>query len=158
MVFAEPGHPHPDERYDALASADALLEASMRHAYKSFRDGQDMFHRNVRWFIDQVYPELEFDAQLRRVWMTEGRLCSIDNEIGGTTDKTCAKHYLRRQIGMFPNAVVVGFGGKAQKYLSGLGLDFVSAYALAPPGANHLPARPSWDAAVAAVRSRRHSL
>lgn len=155
MVFAEPGHPHPGEVYNAKASADAMLVAATQHAYSSFKGGQDQFHRNVRWFIEQLYPELSFDEQLRRVWMTEGRLCSIDNEIGGTTDKTCAKNYLRRQIGLFPNAVVVGFGGKAQKYLSGLGLDYISAYALSPPGANHIPARPSWNAAIENVRSRR---
>ena len=50
-----------------------------------------------------------------------------------------------------PQAVVIGFGGKAQAYLSTLKVDHIAAYALAPPGANHRPARPSWDAAVKAV-------
>jgi len=29
------------------------------------------------------------------------------------------------------------------------------AYALAPPGANHRPARPSWEAALAMIKERR---
>jgi hypothetical protein len=155
MVFSEPGHPHDGERYDPGIGADGLMQACVSHAYDSFKNGTDLFHRNTRWFIDRLYPDLTFDEQLRRVWLTEGRLCSIDNEIGRTTDRTCASNYLVQQIAMLPNATVVAFGGKAKHYLTGIGIGYVSAYALAPPGANHKPARPSWEAAVAEVMRRR---
>lgn len=155
MVFSEPGHPHENESYDASLGADDLMAACTSHAYNSFKNGTDLFHRNARWFISQLYPDMTFDAQLQRVWLTEGRLCSIDVEIGKTTDRICAANYLLGQIRLLPNATVVAFGGKAKHYLKGLGVDFIGAYALAPPGANHKPARPSWQAAIAEIERRR---
>lgn len=92
---------------------------------------------------------------MRHVWLTEGRLCSIDNEIGNVKDRTCASRYLRRQLAALPNATVVAFGGKAQRYLDGLGIARIDAYALAPPGAYHKPAKPSWIAAIEAVKAKR---
>lgn len=157
MVFSEPGHPHRGEWYDPDAGANALMRACISHSYKSFKSGADLFHRNTRWFIDQLYPDLTFDQQLQRVWLTEGRLCSIDKEIGRITDRTCASSYLVQQVAMLPNATVVAFGGKAKHYLKGIGIDYVGAYALAPPGANHKPARPSWQAAIAEVIARRQA-
>ena len=155
MVFSEPGHPHDDESYDASLGLDHLMAACTDHAYECFKHRTDLFHRNARWFISQLYPDMTFNEQLRRVWLTEGRLCSIDIEIGKTTDRTCASNYLVQQIKLLPNATVVAFGGKAKHYLRGLGVDFIGAYALAPPGANHRPARPSWKAAIAEIEQRR---
>lgn len=157
MVFAEPGHPHPDEVYNPADRPDTLLENGMRHAYESFANGTDLFHRNVRWFMGQLYPNLTFDEQLRHVWLTEGRLCSIDNEIGGLRDHRCAERYLRGELELLPNATVVAFGGKAHDYVRRLNVqpEPVKAYALAPPGANHKPARPSWERALDIIKSRR---
>lgn len=56
---------------------------------------------------------------------------------------------------MLPNATVVAFGGKAQDYVRRLKVEHVKAYALAPPGANHTPARPSWENALENIKSRR---
>jgi hypothetical protein len=156
MVFSEPGHPQRDETYDDTIEAAELMSACTSYAYQSFKHGTDLFHRNVRWFISEVYPDMTFDDQLRRVWLTEGRLCSIEIEIGRTRDKTCAENYLVRQINLLPNATVVAFGRKAEHYLKGLSVSYLYAYALAPPGANHLPARPSWEAAITEIRRRQH--
>lgn len=154
MVFSEPGHPQPGEGHAELAPRD-MLHSAMRHTYNCYRSQVDQFHNNVRWFLSELYPSLTFDQQLRHAWLTEGRLCSIENEIGSITDPTCASHYLVRELRLLPNAAVVAFGGKAQRYLSGIGAAHISAYALAPPGANFGPARPSWQAAIEKVRSRR---
>jgi hypothetical protein len=75
--------------------------------------------------------------------------------IGATTDRTCAAHYLTRQLDMLPNATAVAFGGKAKHYMRGLNIDRLEAYALAPPGANHKPAKPSWERAIAEIEARR---
>ena len=155
MVFAEPGHPHDDETYDPNHSPARMLESGLRHVYDCYKNRTDLFHRNVRWFLSRLYPGLSFDEQLRHAWLTEGRLCSIENEIGGTTDPLCARHYLARQLEMMPNATVVGFGGKAQRYLKRLRAEYMAAFALAPPGANHKPARPSWERVIAAIEERR---
>ena len=154
MVFAEPGHPHDGEGYDAHSGPESLLRSGMQYTYNCHQSGTDQFHKNVRSFISELFPSLTFDQQLRRVWLTEGRLCSIDNEIGSTTDQTCASNYLVRQIGVLPKATVVAFGGKAQRYLKGIGISFIRAYALSPPGCNFAGARPSWRAAIEQIEAR----
>jgi len=154
MVFSEPGHPHNDERHAATDPHDLYL-SGMRHVYECYKERTDTFHKNVRWFMAQLYPDRTFDEQLERIWLTEGRLCSIDDEIGKLKDKTCAQHFLRQQFNLMSDATVVGFGGKAKSYLKAIGADHIGAYALAPPGANHKPARPSWDAALDEIRARR---
>lgn len=157
MIFAEPGHPHPGEVYDPKDIPDTLLENGMRHAYESFAKGTDLFHRNVRWFMGQLYPELTFDEQLRHVWLTDGRLCSIDNEIGRVAGRMCAERYLRAELEMLPKAMVVAFGTKAKEYVRRLKIEpeHLEATALAPPGANHKAARPSWERALELIKSRR---
>lgn len=155
MVFAEPGHPHGNEAHDTALLPEGLMESALRHTHGCHAHRTDPFHANVRWFLGQLYPGLGFEDQLRRVWMTEGRLCSIEVEIGATRDRRCATHYLARQIAALPQASVVAFGGKAQHYLKSIGIAAIRAYALAPPGANHRPARPSWEAAIAEIRARR---
>ena len=155
MVFSEPGHPLPGEGHDATLAPRDLLQSSMQHTYSCYSTGIDQFHRNVRWFLSELHPNLTFDEQLRRVWLTEGRLCSIDDEIGRTTDRACASRYLVRQIKILSRATVVAFGGKAQHYLRGIGVNFVSAYAMSPPGANFPQARPTWQAAIEKIRDRR---
>jgi len=155
MVFAEPGHPHDHETYDPTAKPEELLMAGVRHTHASFASGQDLFHRNVRWFLSRIFPELPFERQLRRAWLTEGRLCSVTNEIGGTKDRTCASIYLARQLALFPNATVVAFGGKAKDYMKMIGGAWLPASALSPPGCNFAAARPSWEAAITTVELRR---
>lgn len=147
LVFAEPGKPQPSEIY-SKANADDMIAAVTETAYACFSTGQDLFHRNVRWFLSSAFPGLSFDQQLQRSWLTEGRLCSFGMEIGGRRDKRCARHYLDRQLDVLPNAQVVAAGGKAQEYLRTLGRPFIPCHAFAPPGANHKPARPSWEAAL----------
>ena len=131
-----------------------LLLAGVQHTYECFSSGQDQFHRNARWFLKQLYPSLSFDEQLRHVWMTEGRLCSITVETGSTKDRTCATRYLSQQIKLLPNAMVVAFDGKAQYYINGMNVGWLRAFALAPPGANRKEARPSWKKAIAEIEAR----
>ena len=154
MVFAEPGRPHEDESYDPGDSPARLLDRGLRHTYDCYRNGTDLFHRNVRWFLSKLYPDSIFDEQLRRAWLTEGRLCSISKETGPMRDVTCAQQYLARQIELQPNATVVAFGRKAQHYLNRLRVEHVGAHALAPPGANQRSARPSWENAMARIKKQ----
>ena len=153
MVFAEPGHPHSDEQYNPSHPPGQLLKSGLQHVHRSFRNGTNLFHRNVHWFLSELFPDLDFDDQLRHAWLTEGRLCSIEKETGNIRDPRCAKHYLRQQLKLLPHAIVVGFGRKAQYYLRQAGIKHEKAYALSPPGANHKPARPSWERAIAKIRA-----
>ncbi len=155
LVFAEPGHAHEGESYDPNAAPEDILMQTVEHTYHSIRNGRDLFHRNIRWFLDRLYPGVSFEAQLRHVWLTEGRLCSISQEIGSRSDRLCASRYLAEQVALMPQATVIGFGGKAATSMRDLPCPWIKAYALAPPGANHRPARPSWEDAIAALEARR---
>ena len=91
--------------------------------------------------------------------MTESRFCSIDQEIGnvsGPNKSLCAEELLMPQINLLPNATTVLFGGKARKRIGSLIPNSISAYALAPPGANHQPARPSWLRAIEIIECKRN--
>jgi hypothetical protein len=155
MVFAEPGRPYDGERFEVSTDPKETVHSLAVHAHHHVSGGTELFHRNIRRFLDRLYPTLTFDQQLRHAWLTEGRLCSIDDEIGDARDDTCARHYLSRQLQLLPNAVVVAFGGKAQRYLRRLGMPHVPAFAMAPPGCNQRAAAPSWEAAARVVEARR---
>ena len=159
MLFAEPWHPHDDEVYDAdPKDPTELLLATVKHAYKCFSDCKDLIHRNTRWFVRQLYPDLSFDEQLRRVWMTESRLCSIANGSGG--DPICAKRYLAPQIDLLPNAKVVAFGRKAQRRMRQLAKHhrmnkrLLCAFSLAPRPLHKEKALVSWQEAIAKLKAR----
>ena len=159
MVFAEPGKPHDNEEYGTSVDPNSLMESCIKHTYNSMKNGKDQFHKNVRWFLNEILPESReiFDEQLRYVWMTESRLCSIKKETGDGPRRICANLFLKRQIELMPNAQIIGFGkNKAQKGLNYIGVDFIPARALAPPGANHKPAKPSWENAIEIVQSKRN--
>lgn len=54
------------------------------------------------------------------------------------------------------NGTVILFGGKARDALRSIRVQYVEGvYALAPPGANHKPAKPSWEKAIEIVKSKR---
>ena len=56
MVFAEPGRPHEEESYDPSDSPAGLLNRGLRQTYDCYRNGADLFHRNVRWFLSNWRP------------------------------------------------------------------------------------------------------
>lgn len=159
MVFAEPGHPYAEMDFSHATTPAALIDActahsaSRRNGANQYGSTQDLFHRNTEWFIEQCFPGASAAEKSRRVWQTEARLCSVTNEIGKSDSSPCAETYLTRQFALLPHATWVAFGGKAQRAMRRLRLPHMAAYALAPPGCNHTPARPSWEAAIAKVRA-----
>ena len=141
MVFAEPGFPLPGESYTGDPQADLrfLLNASY------LRSGANQFHRNITAFLDSVFPFLagDIDQQLKHVWLTESRHCSIAEEIG-TIKKPdrviCSRTHLVEQIKLFPNAIVLLAGGKAAQVGSLLN-SFITCGAFALPGCNQKEVR-----------------
>jgi hypothetical protein len=152
LVFAEPGLPHQGETYADCKTPEDFIKAVISHAYSAFAHGQDQMHRNTRELINMAFPGMSFDDQLRRVWLTESRLCSLNDELGSCSDRTCAETHLAAQLELLPNARVVALGGKAAQRSRNAAPAQLKAYAVAPPGANHKPARPSWEAAARWVR------
>ena len=153
MVFAEPGFPLPGESYTGDPRKDLrfLLDA----AY--LRSGANMFHRNITSFLGSVLPSMagDIDKQLRHVWLTDSRHCSIADEIGQikTRDRLiCATAHLVEQVKLFPNAVVLLAGGKAAQ-VGELFHHTIECGAFAPPGCNQKAVRESHEQAANKCRS-----
>ena len=153
LVFAEPGHPmaDSDEIYPDYLSPEEYIDLCTDFAFRCFDLEVDVMHRNVKYILNKIWPDLPFIDQLKKVWLTETRLCSIDDEIGNIAlndRKICSKNYLLQQIALFPEAVVIGFGAKAQSTLKSLRIDHLKAWSVSPPGANNPKAKDSWDEVI----------
>lgn len=154
LVVAEPGDPHANEVHPASPPL-AVLESAHDYAYRCFRDGKDLFHRNIRKILDLCLPGKTFDEQMQVSWITESVLCSASAEgapVSNCAAKECGKCYLGPQLNAFRNAVVVALGKKAASRLSGRS-EVICAFAAAPPGCNFAGAEESWQAAAAKVRA-----
>jgi hypothetical protein len=141
LVVAEPGNPHDKEQHSGLESA-------YEYSTNAFRTRKDRFHSNVMKILDMCWPDLPFDQQMRKVWLTESVLCSARKEgghVGSSSSRACGQRYLLSQLSLFSGALVVALGSKARARLRALGVtDFISAYAAAPPGCNMPDAPESW--------------
>ena len=115
----------------------------------------DLFHCNLPWVPDQIVRDTSFEQRQRQVWLTDARLCSVARDIGGKRDRSYADPYLGRRVALMPQAMVVGFGGKALVCLSAFGPEQVATDALSLSIANHRPARRSWAASAKAVLASR---
>lgn len=136
LVCAEPGDPHIDEHY-AGGDSQSQIQRAYLHAYKSYKEGTDLFHRNVRLILKLCWPDSTFDQQLRKTWLVDSVLCSARVEggrISGGVESECRRRYLERQLALMPRAIVVALGGKAFKRLSGVP-HVIKAHSPAPPHA-----------------------
>ena len=121
---------------------------------------------NVKFtfLLNRIFGAMPLEKQLVRTWITESMLCSAPVETGIVPFKVtreCGERYLAKQLVLLNRCPIVALGGKAQqrvKYLKSvdpaLSERVIGAYAAAPPGCNHKPARPSWEDAARKVRDR----
>lgn len=120
--------------------------------------GGSLFHENLRYILDLIFPKTDIVQQLRKTWITEGYLCSAPSEgahVKAEAEKECANRYLGKQLDLFGDIPVIALGAKAQKRTKRVmrrPQNLIEAYAVAPPGSNHTPARPSWQAAAKQAR------
>jgi|688.fasta_scaffold156103_4 hypothetical protein len=156
MVFAEPGDPHKDEKYES-----ASFKSALNRTYKSMKDGTDRFHENVRSILNMFFPGEDFDAQLKKTWMTESVLCSASKECGSVPKEViekCSNNYLLKQISLFFDGIanpptIIALGRKASVRLDRLKLNekkipFIYVAHPSPPGANRKEAVISWKKAA----------
>lgn len=149
LVFAEPGNPHSGEGHIGIDSA-------FSYAYDCFKSGKNQFHRNVRFILDLCWPNESFENQMHHVWLTESVLCSAKQEgghVGTSIGRDCVQRYLVPQLELFPDALVVALGLKAQHRLNGI-VDYYPAYAVAPPGCNKSQAKDSWKRIPKFIKGR----
>lgn len=154
LVFAEPGDPHAAETHSS--SPEFMIENTATYTRSCFANGTDQFHRNVRFILDQCWPRLSFDDQMKCTWITESVLCSAMIE-GGSVPKPsaseCRRRYLEEQLRLLSNAHIIALGSKAQQRLQGIS-NVINAFAAAPPGCNQKAARPSWISAAETFKQR----
>ena len=155
LIVAEPGDPYGSDPISPVLTLDGMLNQTCKDTFEHYRDGVDPFHRNMRFLLDLIFPNIRFEEQLKKAWITESHLCSAPQEGGNVPARAwrgCADRYLARQLALFEGLPVIALGGKAQQRARRYAPDLISAYAIAPPGSNHRPARPSWEAAAAQAR------
>lgn len=150
LVFAEPGDPQPGDHQ--------TMDEALAHAYRSFKSGNGVFHQKARAFLDLCWPGLAFDDQLKRIWVTESVLCSAERTTGPVPrqiELECGLRYLKQQLSLFPKALVVALGNKAQSRLKRLGIQqFEKAHAFGLPGCNQKEALPSWVRVAQLLKGR----
>ena len=155
ILFAEPGDPYGHDPFLATQSPRGLLSQACRYTFEHHRDGTDLFHRNLRLLLDLIFPGLQFEEQLKRAWLTETYLCSAPQEAEEVPAKAvrgCGDRYLAQQLALFEGLPIIALGGKAQRRAKRYAPNLIEAYSIAPPGCNHRPARPSWEAAAVQAR------
>jgi hypothetical protein len=163
LVVAEPGDPFHDERYDAESSSAEQIEEITEYSLRALAY-PDPFVRNLRRILDDCWPDLSLDDQLRRTWITESYLCSAPRESGPVPQASwsvCGRDYLAPQLSLLADRAVVVCGVKACKRVEALGFRGSFAVpAIAPPEGNKPRAReahrkiPAYVAECNAKRSR----
>lgn len=83
---------------------------------------------------------------------------SSQSHVRSAVERACGERYLLRQLALFPNAVVVALGAKAQKRMRALGYDcFIAASAVASPEGCKPHAKLSWQVIPHALPQRRRA-
>ncbi len=154
ILLAEPGGGFDDESYPEAATSEEYIGLAVTTAYEALRDRRSTFHANLRFVLDQCWPDETLDEQLAHTWITETYLCSARQTAGPVpplAQQACAETYLTRQLKLLPGHPIIALGGKATRR-TGRHASVISAYAVGLPGANSPRARPSWIAAAARAR------
>ncbi len=160
IVTAEPGEPLDDEtQVIEHLSAEERVHHICRFTYDQLvgrvPHAHD-YHPNMRYILDQIWPELPLDEQLTKTWIAESVLCSAPRsggEVPQLIEATCRGSYLDQQLALLPGRLVVALGGKAKARL--VGEYFASGY---HPSATHGKtqkerAKESWRAAAKQIRA-----
>lgn len=156
LLLAEPGNGLPGETHPFDGDPRALIEDLGRYVFEQFDRRPTLFHRNIRYILDQCWPGTSLREQLTRTWVTETYLCSA---VGSTAPvplrswTACRRTYLEPQLELLCDRVIVALGGKAWQRAPTSTL-IHRAFSPAPPGCNQRGARASWDAVGALVRQK----
>ena len=67
ILLAEPGDPHGVEVY----RGGNYMEQACEYTFKALSEGTDLFHRNLKYLLNRLFPDLPLRDQLRRAWVTE---------------------------------------------------------------------------------------
>ena len=118
------------------------------------------WRENLMVMCREIWPEDTEDHAFRNM----GRSNSFWMSLPGRKQKEEVSHellayfeqeYLTRFVAMFPQALILAAGGKAQARLKRIGVDFIKSYAFTKPASNNTKkAIPSWRSASQQIAER----
>src|SRR5207249_5170962 len=107
LCLAEPGTQTKEESYDVSGPPADLVDHIGSCVRSAYERRASSFHRNVRLVLNRCWPDLLFDEQLERTWITEGVLCSASATTAPVlpaVEEECSTRYLRRELELMPRA------------------------------------------------------
>ena len=123
IVSAQPSKPFTKDKEPFLeeiysGDPDRDVEAVLGAPY--LEPPASPYHKNIRTFLDNVFRSVssDFDRQLKHVWVTQSRHCSISYGFGKIDESVrliCSWKHLVEQVKLFPNAIVLLAGKKPQQ-------------------------------------------
>ena len=149
---AFPGH--EDAYVDDLDPAD-MVRRVVDFVHWTYVDRHGIVQCVVRWFLDRLFCGMDFDDQLRRVWITQSRLCSLDKSGARYREplyRLCRDEYLTAQLRLLPRVPIVAFGGKAQEALRRLKVPAIEVPHPAARGTEESK-REEWERAITKLKA-----
>ena len=170
LICISPFEPHravepfPGEGYDPELSPLEMVEANVKYVHDCIRLLQprfkSRFHLRMKEFLETLYPNEHLNQILKKVWITQCRLCSSNPDSEEVSADTCMKHYLKKQLEALPDATVVVFGEQAQKAMNtflethNIGRNFEPCYSFSVRPADLEKARESWERVIKIIRDK----
>ena len=157
FIIAEPST--PQETYSTNISNIDHMKEAVDDAYMRYSSMTSLGHKNLNRIMERIWPEIEFNDHLKKVWITESRLCSVSSPLASTSvsDRMlCAEKYLLKQLELFDldKVKIVCFGGKSHETMDRLGVNYLKAGAIYPPGCNFPKTKKSWDNVINEIKNK----
>ena len=116
------------QRVASHVRSSLMVKQAAAFVFRCYAEQRGPVQKHGCWFLDQRFPGMSFADQLRRVWITEARLCSLDEAGGAATAehyRACGRDYLASQLALLPRARIVAFGSKAKAAMKRRGRSFI---------------------------------
>ena len=128
IVSAQPSKPFTKDKkpfLEEIYSGDPVRDVDVVLGAEYLRSSATDYHANIRTFMNDVFQNVSshFDRQLKHVWVTQSRHCSIVEKPGGKKSGNigkpvrliCSRTHLVEQVKLFPNAIVLLAGYEVRK-------------------------------------------
>jgi hypothetical protein len=164
IVSAQPSKPFTKDKkpfLEEIYSGDPVRDVDVVLGAEYLRSSATDYHANIRTFMNDVFQNVSshFDRQLKHVWVTQSRHCSIVEKPGGKKSGNigkpvrliCSRTHLVEQVKLFPNAIVLLAGSKAREAreeIARLRRPISSCFSFAPLNSQKVEAKESHQQAA----------
>ena len=156
--------PHRGEEYDPEHSSLEMVEANVRYVHDCIRGLQprfkSRFHIRMKEFLDKLYPNEHLNQILKKVWITQCRLCSSNSDSTDIDSVSCMDLYLKKQLEILSDATIVVFGEQAQKAMKTfvekhkINRKIENCYSFSVRPADLQKARECWDQVIEIIKNK----